>query len=99
MRISDWSSDVCSSDLGHGVRGARALDGGLAGVAAGAGPGQAVAGDRGTVRLGAAPVDLDLGVAGVGADRGRRAGAAPDVEADLAQLGRAAGRERVCQSV
>src|SRR3546814_5917248 len=25
MRISDWSSDVCSSDLGAGVGGARAL--------------------------------------------------------------------------
>src|SRR3546814_15554281 len=27
MRISDWSSDVCSSDLGHHLEGLEVLDG------------------------------------------------------------------------
>src|SRR3546814_4547598 len=34
MRISDWSSDVCSSDLGAGVPSGRAVTGGKAGLPA-----------------------------------------------------------------
>src|SRR3546814_16039164 len=36
MRISDWSSDVCSSDLGYGRPGARGGQDGAAGGAAAA---------------------------------------------------------------
>src|SRR3546814_5610360 len=86
MRISDWSSDVCSSDLGEGVVGA-AADADRGAVAR-----RGVAVDEGEVRNGhfltrnrvfiAVRVDFHDRVA----DR-------------AAEIGRASCRERVCQYV
>src|SRR3546814_11885644 len=69
MRISDWSSDVCSSDLGARDARVRMADGRLSSVDArlhditldAAGKGLAFAGLDGDVRLsGGAPVDSEL---------------------------------------
>src|SRR3546814_14669665 len=69
MRISDWSSDVCSSDLGALDARVRMADGRLSSVDArlhditldAAGKGLAFAGLDGDVRLsGGAPVDSEL---------------------------------------
>src|SRR3546814_17761053 len=77
MRISDWSSDVCSSDLGAGVPAAAAVGGGLRHVdrarlldvaaragrtGAGGRPVPGVGGDRKSVVLGkSVSVRVDLG--------------------------------------
>src|SRR3546814_13891363 len=86
MRISDWSSDVCSSDLlglhTHGLaKGAHGVLPALAG-----GGRHVVHTDRGIVaiRLLLPPLALEL----------RQVEAEP-----LSQIGRASGRERVCPYV
>src|SRR3546814_1356457 len=84
MRISDWSSDVCSSDLVAGAGGG--VDGGGDGVEArlrGLPLGQARAGDL---------EGADLGDGG--ADHAGEGGVAAPQE-----IGRASCRERVCQYV
>src|SRR3546814_19048360 len=89
MRISDWSSDVCSSDLiedeiartfKRSVAGRRVVD-----VKDAAGPGLAGVG-TGHMRAIAAPQK------GVGAK-------VCEVRAVVERIGRASGRERVCQYV
>src|SRR3546814_9257316 len=86
MRISDWSSDVCSSDLAAVV--ARAVEGERGDVA--------VAGDRGGV---GAEVLAEI-EAGVGRNRGRvHLRVAVDVGHLAEEIGRASCRERVCQYV
>src|SRR3546814_14359535 len=98
MRISDWSSDVCSSDLRH--RAGAAREDGLI-VAAVARIAGLVALDVGRQRHDAVRLQR----------RQQGAVAAPEGDGDLAALalgdhlggeiaaetGRAAGRERVCQ--
>src|SRR3546814_3094127 len=81
MRISDWSSDVCSSDLDpdRPVRPAR-----VRGDPPGAAPAAASAEDRG------------LGAAGAAHPEGERCVSAPPAGEEI---GRASGRERVCQAV
>src|SRR3546814_18490705 len=99
MRISDWSSDVCSSDLA-GFRRA-ALPCGDEGIVAGEQGveeerDRAAARTRYVDRAGGARqpkrIDEQSGMRAVG-ERGRGRS-----EAD-AQIGRASCRERVCQSV
>src|SRR3546814_10782603 len=98
MRISDWSSDVCSSDLDQRDRAARRL----------AESGEALLGEvaqgrarkaAGFVRVGA--FERRTGDRGVGDDQRVEAlvgGDARDV-VDIGEIGRASCRERVCQYV
>src|SRR3546814_14890867 len=101
MRISDWSSDVCSSDLidrnraglldrGLPSREGRGLDDAGRFVDA---DGDFPVRDGGGVDLHRA-VDDDRAGAGVDDDLGGRVGGC-----DLDKIGRASGRERVCQYV
>src|SRR3546814_5907289 len=89
MRISDWSSDVCSSDLfRHGC------SSGSGGAAADA----ALAVDEGRAGLDhVVGVDGDDGVNR--GDGGEVADPAAHHRRDLPQIGREACRERVCQYV
>src|SRR3546814_5321556 len=90
MRISDWSSDVCSSDLEHRRHGE-----GRGGVAARLEPqhrGRVVEVEQG---LGRAPEE-DAG-RNRGAERHREP--APARENGRRKIGRASCRERVCQYV
>src|SRR3546814_6081403 len=83
MRISDWSSDVCSSDL----LGPHAL--------------AAVAGDPYAVQT-QHPLDLLRQARfGVAMDGAHQVGVVDDRlrQVDVAQIGRATCRERVCQYV
>src|SRR3546814_2709147 len=86
MRISDWSSDVCSSDLGVVVTG-DAEDGGeceqCGGVADGAGGGRAATAQREHAQRHVH-------------DQQHQLGSEPAVGE---QIGRASCRERVCQYV
>src|SRR3546814_3429247 len=91
MRISDWSSDVCSSDLGEisgrGPSGSIELTASFGDVSG------LVAGDD--VRLGGLPVGKVKRVEVVDG------GAVVDftVDDDVEEIGRASCRERVCQYV
>src|SRR3546814_15064562 len=106
MRISDWSSDVCSSDLGLGTAGEgvgapqRAEDGVVAGVVEGAVPRLVVAeglGDAVGDRLG---VTGDQVVALAGENLVATGGVVlPAVHLVRGQIGRASCRERVCPYV
>src|SRR3546814_16480897 len=88
MRISDWSSDVCSSDLQGFLRRIR----GKAGDPGGAVDDLRDPGD-GHVALG--QFDLEARIVAE-----REAGAAPALRQQQAeQIGRAPCRERVCQYV
>src|SRR3546814_3614460 len=86
MRISDWSSDVCSSDLPDGQRcrdgggGDRLAHGGLPLVAP-----PPIGGDESTMQ---APPGRALGATGE-----------PPQRPDVLKIGRASCRERVCQYV
>src|SRR3546814_9537623 len=76
MRISDWSSDVCSSDLGHVRRVAAAGHGAADGLGDGADVvrgGAAAEPDVAHVELqaGACEVRAFVAVAGEGIERGR----------------------------
>src|SRR3546814_4416514 len=84
MRISDWSSDVCSSDLAEGAR----IDEGFAPVEAEYAHAQ---GDRGR---GQDDADRRRAV-----DPADRIGAFLLREPFARQIGRASCRERVCQYV
>src|SRR3546814_11715893 len=85
MRISDWSSDVCSSDLQPGIdhhpnHGVAVVD---------EGEGRHRAGN-----------DAEMGHQPVGAAERHPAGAdrlAQRLQVDRPEIGRASGRERVCQ--
>src|SRR3546814_4909364 len=105
MRISDWSSDMCSSDLDDGQAGVEAFqrvrDLGVAGF-----------GIPALERPEPAAILGDTGVPehGVESGRGRvRIGVVPvvlhrrvelpDVESGTREIGRASCRERVCQYV
>src|SRR3546814_18260216 len=90
MRISDWSSDVCSSDLDRGtVRG-----GGHRSVAA-------FGGDRARVRVDVQGRDPRAvrGHAEEVLRRGRGGRPAPAAVLAAGESGRASCRERVCQYV
>src|SRR3546814_11715136 len=100
MRISDWSSDVCSSDLHHGFGQGGAVDGDeVAAHAARLGveearhaflAGAGVALDQhGGVTAGDAPGQRHQAGAGIVAHRRDR----------RREIGRASRRERVCQYV
>src|SRR3546814_11431558 len=111
MRISDWSSDVCSSDLSRArqhTRGAEAQEGVVGEfdrqVQAGqeVGIGRAV-GDRRRLHLSADELRIEArrrldGVDDLDADIAANGGAAR-VVVELGQSGRASCRERVCQYV
>src|SRR3546814_7472808 len=99
MRISDWSSDVCSSDLVNGCR----IKGCRSGKTA-----------LGQDRAGLAAIEGDLCLQSVKAvkllfrpdevDQAHAQGLAVDIvgeveEVDLQEIGRASCRERVCQYV
>src|SRR3546814_20307041 len=105
MRISDWSSDVCSSDLGEEAVAVVVRQHRL-GVEAGGGG--ACKARRAAERAGVVLAAVDaVGVAGEGVDTGgslkrdgqrqQELGVAP--AAPLAEIGRASCRERVCKSV
>src|SRR3546814_17393793 len=88
MRISDWSSDVCSSDLAGRAQAGRAR---ARGAPPEAGRGDGPPARRGGAGEGGAVQEGDGGAEAVRAraPRGARA----------AQIGRASCRERVCQYV
>src|SRR3546814_8840730 len=86
MRISDWSSDVCSSDLQAGGGDAGGRDRGA--------PGRAVRERRG--RTARAYGGALRGPGRALEARGRRAGRALRVSGEI---GRASCRDRVCQYV
>src|SRR3546814_5287229 len=89
MRISDWSSDVCSSDLRHaGIRQADAVDVGRQ------------AGDQFVSVAGhQRRTDEDVMNVGVFEDVAERGLALARIQADRDEIGRASCRERVCQYV
>src|SRR3546814_8209602 len=95
LRISDWSSDVCSSDLAPGIVRqvillARAIvDGGIA---------EADCGAAEAVLFGTAEAHLDA-VGGAEDRRKREAGRHVAGMADVGEIGRASCRERVCKYV
>src|SRR3546814_15257605 len=94
MRISDWSSDVCSSDLMKHVPGARSIH-------VGCSPGAAFPHSRGT-RAGA---DMESwhGTTILGVRKNGKVVAAGDGQVSLGQtvikIGRASCRESECQYV
>src|SRR3546814_13762938 len=100
MRISDWSSDVCSSDLFGDLRARGGASGGDGGFIETSGGGvdlrgigidtSAPNGNAGTWLID--PYDVDI-VSGAGA------GTLPTNPFDPIELGRASCRERVCQYV
>src|SRR3546814_18284479 len=100
MRISDWSSDVCSSDLGgFGGGGGRPRGGGGFGGGGGGGmPGTVIGTGKGTVKF----FNQQKGFGFVVREDGGE-----DVfvhisaveAAGLTEIGRASCRERVCQYV
>src|SRR3546814_12420298 len=104
MRISDWSSDVCSSDLRRDERGERGGDFARAGILQRDDlAGRAVAVDAGGERADAANIVGEIGddeAVGV-AVRGERALRADErtQRFDRRQIGRASCRERVWQYV
>src|SRR3546814_13638529 len=108
MRISDWSSDVCSSDLARRSRddrpGETARDPGAAAIAVRI----AEEADQAVVELVDAAaagqrqlvgdVEADLAERGIVAVDAKLLGQ-PDVAVGAGQIGRASCRERVCQYV
>src|SRR3546814_17770627 len=95
MRISDWSSDVCSSDLG-GARGEPVDGGGDRSARGGAGRGSGAR--RRRRRIVPPQEDAEEG-AEEGAAAGRAAEAGGRGRSRSEQIGRASCRERVCQYV
>src|SRR3546814_15809042 len=101
MRISDWSSDVCSSDLGRIVIVAGVEVGKLGHddlIAA-----RLVIGLRSMVpngygNAGKEGVQLGVALVGIGSGDDRRGGRILGFDT-VDQIGRASGRERVCQYV
>src|SRR3546814_3762535 len=92
MRISDWSSDVCSSDLVRIRRLGRRREQGVRGLRATAGAeGQPLVAD-GDLLVEHRPGQVAGEVGHVGADR-------IVVTTHVTQIGRASCRERVCQYV
>src|SRR3546814_5520808 len=89
MRISDWSSDVCSSDLTGSTHRRNPLRRGALG-AVGAGAARLVAGHS---------RDLSTAAADDGVSPDRLVGVLPQLAAVSPQIGRASCRERVCQYV
>src|SRR3546814_14832250 len=89
MRISDWSSDVCSSDLRVCQRGVERRDRGHLAAAFGAA----------SVARGEAGVDLDDQRAARRCGIERPDGHAARKAAEHAQIGRGYCRERGCQPV
>src|SRR3546814_3526801 len=87
MRISDWSSDVCSSDLGHQREGGHVMGHHGAGADHRPGADLIAADDRG--------VGADRGAA---ANR-RRAELVLALDPGARGIGRASCRERVCPYV
>src|SRR3546814_10865693 len=91
MRISDWSSDVCSSDLQHVRVGQHAMVGGMSAVAQDVIPYGLVVGNRAQL--------TGLNLVGLK----RRGFSRPQIHALRGayrqQIGRASCRERVCQYV
>src|SRR3546814_3171365 len=87
LRISDWSSDVCSSDLqrGDGAGEHASLEADLLGYARGEG-----------IEHGAG---MHAAIAGKRARKRSRRWVQRMVEASPRQIGRASCRERVCQYV
>src|SRR3546814_18409063 len=86
MRISDWSSDVCSSDLGA----SRYLDAFL----------EMLLAERGAAANTVLAYARDLAdCAAVVAGRGGRRSDDPDTALAEAERGRASGRDNVCQEV
>src|SRR3546814_9682808 len=87
MRISDWSSDVCSSDLDDGVTvvGIQVM------VRAGAVFERRRAGARLGLGLLRKSLQAEVGRATISVTKGQRG--------QLAQIGRASCRERVCKYV
>src|SRR3546814_18179246 len=89
MRISDWSSDVCSSALGLGIDVAIGAE---ANIAAGAiGAGKIGAGRNADVSIGLDQADRS--VAAIGSDRGRsgRRDRSRDIDTAPVQRNRVAG--------
>src|SRR3546814_20988847 len=110
MRISDWSSDVCSSDLGCPIRAIKVSDGGQAGaldfVTRDEDPalGTMVENRRLRLALAAALADAPLVRLHMPAKVAARAGDAHGVTLTLddgttLEIGRASCRERVCKYV
>src|SRR3546814_18983201 len=94
MRISDWSSDVCSSDLEGGRRKGADL---LCGVLAGEVPLAIQTHRESDIRQAAASAgDFGIRVIIVGAAEARRAA---DSLAAAKEHGRGSCRERACQDV
>src|SRR3546814_11476503 len=84
MRISDWSSDVCSSDLHFGVGGGEEVR-------------QAFQ-DR-DLRAEAVPDAAQLQADHAGTDDAQALGHLVDIQRADVEIGRASCRERVCQYV
>src|SRR3546814_15540120 len=97
MRISDWSSDVCSSDLAGGKAGLADEEGGARQfhVAGRGGEDHAVGGDE--LDLAEHRVAIDAAHVGAGLKRGGELGFAAG--SGLIEIGRASCRERGCQYV
>src|SRR3546814_4679561 len=98
MRISDWSSDVCSSDLATADLFPRVSLSGFLGFVAGRG---SQIGSSAARAWGVAP-SISWAAFDLGSVRARLRGAEADADAALAsyeQIGRASCRARVCQYV
>src|SRR3546814_11509870 len=98
MRISDWSSDVCSSDLQQRARRVAIAEGGDAGdVRRGGAKGGDGGGNVGAARLETAVATVAVAdTAAVETKDGMACRGDPLAEH---QIGRASCRERVCQYV
>src|SRR3546814_10412005 len=95
MRISDWSSDVCSSDLDEEL-----AVGAVLALGAGHGDGAAQMRHRIELRLQVRQRRTAGSVAlGIAALRHEAGDDAVELEAVVEEIGRASCRERVCQYV
>src|SRR3546814_15080790 len=95
MRISDWSSDVCSSDLNAGCTSAPATV--SLTVATPAAP---VTADKSGVTIGydtAAPIDLSGSITGIHTSIAIESGPANGTASIAGEIGRASCRESVCK--
>src|SRR3546814_8118377 len=89
MRISDWSSDVCSSDLQVQAQAAQHLEDQVEYIGASDADRQHPQGGFGLVRHHAI----------VNVHHEQRRSHGDDVDQQAGEIGRASGRERVCQYV
>src|SRR3546814_15127264 len=100
MRISDWSSDVCSSDLTGAISGCGAADQVAQSLGA-----QIVSRDNISMRQLPAPLQQTLATLQVGQTTQPFGAENEGISVlvlcgrDMPQIGRASGRERVCQYV